>query len=192
MDTSSPKSYKLSPIKWQNEHSCCIELEFYVTIARYRFAFATTALWGPVQARRFLAQQCKCVCDDVAFFVLVDIHCFSSCSLFCIAQAQHDPPTHSLLCTISITFEHSDNMRVATLVAAAAAVVNATPIEKRQMTLSANDIAVVQLAHFLENLEYSLYTGGYNNFTSAQYDAAGFPTNFRRSVQLISSVSAAA
>lgn len=57
------------------------------------------------------------------------------------------------------------------------------------MPLSANDIAVLQLAHFLENLEFNLYTGGFNNFTDAEYNAAGFPANFRRSVQLIASVS---
>lgn len=80
-------------------------------------------------------------------------------------------------------------MRFSSFIAAAAAAQGAfaTPIEKRQMALSANDIAVVQLAHFLENLEYSLYTGGFNNFTEAEFVAAGFPVHFSRSVQLISS-----
>lgn len=82
-------------------------------------------------------------------------------------------------------------MRVNSMLAAAAAaqIAVASPIEKRQMALSANDIAVVQLAHFLENLEYNLYTGGFEKFSEAQYEAAGFPQNFSRSVQLISSVS---
>lgn len=81
-------------------------------------------------------------------------------------------------------------MRFTNMLAAAAAaqVAVASPIEKRQMALSANDIFVVQLAHFLENLEFNLYTGGFKAFSEEQFQAAGFPRNFSRSVQLISSV----
>ena len=81
-------------------------------------------------------------------------------------------------------------MRFTNMLAAAAAaqVAVASPIEKRQQALSANDIFVVQLAHFLENLEFNLYTGGFKAFSEEQYQAAGFPRNFSRSVQLISSV----
>lgn len=57
-------------------------------------------------------------------------------------------------------------------------------MEKRQMALSANDIAVLQLAHYLENLEFSLYSGGYSNYTDAQYTAAGFPSGFRDNIGL--------
>ena len=56
------------------------------------------------------------------------------------------------------------------------------PIEKR--ALSANDTAVVQLALYLEHLEHTLYTGGYEDFTDAQYTAAGFPAGFRAGVGL--------
>ncbi|KAF2091305.1 hypothetical protein K490DRAFT_183, partial [Saccharata proteae CBS 121410] len=58
----------------------------------------------------------------------------------------------------------------------------AAPLEKR--ALSDNDVAVLQLAHYLENLEYTLYSGGYDNFTDAQYTAAGFPAGFRDGVGL--------
>lgn len=78
-------------------------------------------------------------------------------------------------------------MRYSALIAASAALVSAAPLEKRleKRALSANDTAVVQLAHYLENLEYSLYSGGYANFTDAQYTAAGFPAGFRDGVGLI-------
>jgi len=74
-------------------------------------------------------------------------------------------------------------MRYSSLIAAGAALVSAAPLEKR--ALSANDTAVVQLAHYLENLEFSLYSGGFSNFTDAQYTAAGFPTGFRENVGVI-------
>ena len=64
--------------------------------------------------------------------------------------------------------------------------VSASPLVKR--ALSANDIAVLQLAHFLENLEYNLYSGGYEKFSAAEYTAAGFPEGFRNSVGLIAGV----
>ena len=37
---------------------------------------------------------------------------------------------------------------------------------KRQTTLSDNDVAVLQLAHYLENLEHTLYSGGMLLLTS--------------------------
>lgn len=61
-----------------------------------------------------------------------------------------------------------------------------SPIVKR--ALSQDDVSVLQLAHYLELLEYSLYSGGCNNFTDAQFTAAGFPTGFRENVCVIASV----
>ncbi|KAI4213076.1 MAG: hypothetical protein LQ351_004230 [Letrouitia transgressa] len=67
--------------------------------------------------------------------------------------------------------------------------VAAHPVEKRQNTLppvvSAQDASVLQLALYLEHLEQSLYHGGYNNFSEAQYTAAGFPAGFRDNVNVI-------
>jgi len=66
--------------------------------------------------------------------------------------------------------------------------VSAAPVQKRQiLPLSANDESVLQLAVFLENLEHTLYTGGYENFTDAEYTAAGFPPGFRENVGVIAS-----
>ena len=62
------------------------------------------------------------------------------------------------------------------------------PLQKRQAALSSMDIDVLQLAHYLENLEYSLYTGGFSNFTEAQYEAAGFPPGFRDNVGVTAQV----
>lgn len=63
------------------------------------------------------------------------------------------------------------------------------PLEKRANTLppvnSATDESVLQLALYLEHLETALYTGGYENFTDAQYTAAGFPPGFRENVGVI-------
>ncbi|GAB7357248.1 hypothetical protein MBLNU459_g8227t1 [Dothideomycetes sp. NU459] len=60
-----------------------------------------------------------------------------------------------------------------------------SPISKR--ALSQDDVSVLQLAHYLELLEYALYSGGCNDFTDAQYSAAGFPTGFRENVCVIAS-----
>ena len=66
---------------------------------------------------------------------------------------------------------------------------SARPLEKKAVpTLSQNDTNTLQLAHYLELLELSLYTGGCNNFTDAQYTAAGFPTGFRENVCVIAGV----
>ena len=66
------------------------------------------------------------------------------------------------------------------------------PVEKRQNALppvnSLTDESVLQLALYLEHLEQSLYTGGFNNFTDAQYTAAGFPAGFRENVGVIAQV----
>ncbi|KAL8708287.1 MAG: hypothetical protein Q9225_007625, partial [Loekoesia sp. 1 TL-2023] len=63
------------------------------------------------------------------------------------------------------------------------------PLEKRQNALppvnSATDESVLQLALYLEHLELSLYTGGFENFTDAEYTAAGFPPGFRENVGVI-------
>lgn len=69
----------------------------------------------------------------------------------------------------------------------------AHPLEKRQNALppvnSATDVSVLQLALYLENLELNLYTGGFVNFTDAEYTAAGFPPGFRDNVGVIADVS---
>ncbi|KAL8934730.1 MAG: hypothetical protein Q9216_005759 [Gyalolechia sp. 2 TL-2023] len=63
------------------------------------------------------------------------------------------------------------------------------PLEKRQNALpgvnSATDESVLQLALYLEHLEQNLYTGGFENFTDAEYTAAGFPPGFRANVGVI-------
>ena len=68
----------------------------------------------------------------------------------------------------------------------------AHPVEKRANALppvdSATDESVVQLALYLEHLELSLYTGGYENFTDEEYTAAGFPSGFRDNVGVIAQV----
>lgn len=56
------------------------------------------------------------------------------------------------------------------------------------LPLSTNDKSVLQLALFLEKLEYNLYTGGYEAFSDAQYTAAGFPPGFRENVAVIAQV----
>ncbi|KAI9705118.1 MAG: hypothetical protein M1836_006901 [Candelina mexicana] len=60
---------------------------------------------------------------------------------------------------------------------------SAVPLEKR--ALSQSDIDTLQLALYLENLEFSLYTGGFNNFDDAAYRAQGFPPGFRDNVGVI-------
>lgn len=57
----------------------------------------------------------------------------------------------------------------------------AHPLEKRQNlppVVSAADESVLQLALYLEHLEQSLYHGGFDNFTDAEYAAQGFPLAF--------------
>ncbi|KAI4241481.1 MAG: hypothetical protein LQ352_007439 [Teloschistes flavicans] len=50
---------------------------------------------------------------------------------------------------------------------------------------SITDESVAQLAVYLEHLEFSLYTGGFENFTDAEYTAQGFPPGFRENVGVI-------
>ena len=68
----------------------------------------------------------------------------------------------------------------------------AHPVDKRADALppvdSTTDESVLQLALYLEHLETALYTGGYENFTDAQYTAAGFPPGFRDNVGVIAQV----
>jgi hypothetical protein len=66
----------------------------------------------------------------------------------------------------------------------------AARIHPRQMpgALTAQDTAVIQLALFLEHLEFNLYSGGFNNFTDSDYTDAGFPHGFREQVHAIASV----
>lgn len=63
------------------------------------------------------------------------------------------------------------------------------PVDKRANMLppvdSMNDESVLQLALYLEHLELSLHTGGFDNFTDAQYTAAGLPPGFRENVGMI-------
>lgn len=76
-------------------------------------------------------------------------------------------------------------MRFSQLAPAAVALtslVHASPIQKR--ALSANDETVLQLALYLEHLEFNLYTGGFNNYSAAQYEAQGFKPTFRDGVGL--------
>lgn len=54
--------------------------------------------------------------------------------------------------------------------------------------ITANDDTDVSQALYLEHLELSLYTGGFNNFTDAEYEAAGFPPGFRENVGIIAEV----
>lgn len=80
----------------------------------------------------------------------------------------------------------------AALAAGLAPLAFAHPLEKRQNALptamSDMDRNVLQLANYLENLEHALYTGGYENFTDAEYTAAGFPAGFRENVGVIAQV----
>lgn len=65
----------------------------------------------------------------------------------------------------------------------------APALEKRYAlnSLSPTDVTVLQLALYLEHLEFSLYSGGYANFTDAQYTAAGLPFPFRKNINVTAS-----
>lgn len=80
----------------------------------------------------------------------------------------------------------------AALAASLAPLALAHPLDKRQNVLptakSTADENVLQLANYLENLEFALYTGGFENFTDAEYTAAGFPPGFRDNVGVIAQV----
>ncbi|KAI9751372.1 MAG: hypothetical protein M4579_006095 [Chaenotheca gracillima] len=59
----------------------------------------------------------------------------------------------------------------------------AAPLEKR--ALSDADSSTLQLALYLEHLEFALYSGGYAAFDDAAYQADGFPAGFRENVNVI-------
>ncbi|KAK4544503.1 hypothetical protein LTR36_004075 [Oleoguttula mirabilis] len=59
----------------------------------------------------------------------------------------------------------------------------AAPFQKR--ALSSNDQSVLDLALYLEHLEFALYYGGCNNFTDSAYTTAGFPNGFRENICVI-------
>lgn len=56
-------------------------------------------------------------------------------------------------------------------------------LDKR--SLSESDISVLSLALYLEHLEYALYSGGYEAFTAAQYEADRLSSAFRDNVLVI-------
>jgi hypothetical protein len=98
------------------------------------------------------------------------------------------PPSSILIRTFQ--FYQIITMKVlATLSAALAAglTVNAAPtIEKRG--LSANDSNTLSLALYLEHLEFALYSGGFNAFDDAAYEADGFPPGYRENINVIAGV----
>ena len=82
-------------------------------------------------------------------------------------------------------------MRLSLLLSlACCALAATTPIEKRQdiTSLSNGDASILDLALYLEHLEYALYNGGCDSFTDADYTAAGFPSGFRTQVCLTAEV----
>ena len=93
--------------------------------------------------------------------------------------------------TLAETADADMRFTVACLAGLVASAV-AAPVAKRANTLppvdSATDESVLQLALYLEHLELALYTGGYENFTDAEYTAAGFPAGFRENVGVIAQV----
>jgi hypothetical protein len=73
--------------------------------------------------------------------------------------------------------------RLFTLALTACSAVFASPLGKR--ALSSSDQSVLELALFLEHLEYAFYSGAYSKFTSQEFDAAGFLGGFHDNVGLI-------
>ncbi|KAI9845161.1 MAG: hypothetical protein M1837_005046 [Sclerophora amabilis] len=61
--------------------------------------------------------------------------------------------------------------------------VAAVPLERR--ALSDADSSTLQLALYLEHLEFALYSGGFNAFDEATYQGDGFPAGFRDNVNVI-------
>ena len=61
----------------------------------------------------------------------------------------------------------------------------AAPTQLVKRALSANDTAVLKLANTLEYLEYTLYSGGHDKFSDADFTSAGFPAGFRDQVGVI-------
>lgn len=56
----------------------------------------------------------------------------------------------------------------------------AAPNVKR--ALSFQDIETLQLANYIENLEYALFIGGCNGFGEADFKSAGFASTFRTDI----------
>ena len=81
-------------------------------------------------------------------------------------------------------------MKVISIMSAALAAglsVSAAPtLQKRG--LSTNDINTLQLALYLEHLEFALYSGGFNAFNESTYEANGFPTGYRDNIGVIAGV----
>ncbi len=64
---------------------------------------------------------------------------------------------------------------------------NGHPVLSKR-ALSETETSVLQLALYLERLEFTLYTQGFNNYTEEQYRAAGFEPEFRANVGKIAEV----
>ena len=69
-----------------------------------------------------------------------------------------------------------------TLLLALTVLTVAAPLQKP--ALSTADISILQLAQYLENLEFALYTAGCNNFSVTEYNAEGFDNAFHAGVCL--------
>ena len=91
-------------------------------------------------------------------------------------------------CSSPILLTSSMRFSTASLALGLLPLISAAPAPIQKRALSASDTSVLQLALFLEHLELNLYTGGYLNFTDAEYTAAGFPAGFRDNVGVIASV----
>ena len=74
----------------------------------------------------------------------------------------------------------------ALLAAIALPQISSVPVQKR--ALSENDMATLKLALYLEHLEYALYSGAYEAFSEAQYEADRLPAPFRDNVNVIAQV----
>ncbi len=73
-------------------------------------------------------------------------------------------------------------MRISTLLTLGSGfLASAIPLEKRQ-SITSTDATVLQLALYLEHLEYAFYSGGCNSYTEAQFQASGFPAGFRKQI----------
>jgi len=55
----------------------------------------------------------------------------------------------------------------------------------KQTPLSSDDVAILQLALYLEKLEGTLYSKGFNQFNEQQFEMEGFARPFRDNVGLI-------
>jgi hypothetical protein len=71
-----------------------------------------------------------------------------------------------------------------TALALAPSLISSHPVLDKR-SLSESDISVLSLALYLEHLEYALYSGGYEAFTAAQYEADRLSSAFRDNVLVI-------